>query len=250
MQLDDRVRIATPEGVAIELTLAGLGSRAIAAAIDLLIQIFAGTLTMMVVSVALLGLFSESDTLVVGILSGLFVTVFVLFPTVFERYGNGKTPGKAIVGIRVVTMSGQPVTFLTALLRNFFRFIDMLPGGYLAGVVAISTTELHQRVGDIVAGTIVIRDSSPRPNLRYLAGVELPLDSNWDVSGVSKDEVTAIRRYFERRPALDIPTQQRIAATLTSRIAGKVLLSERPNSDEEFLLRVLAEKFQRQSRGL
>ena len=250
MQLDDRVRIATPEGVALELTLAGPGSRAMATAIDALIQLFSGSVISGLVAFSLGPLWEESGVLVGGILSGLFVGMFVLYPTLFERFANGKSPGKQAMGIRVVSIGGQPIGFMTALLRNFFRFIDMLPAAYFAGIVAVMTTNLNQRLGDIVAGTIVIRDTTIRPNLRYLAGVDLPNDSTWDVTGVSKDEVTAIRRYFERRPALDIPTQQRISATLTAMIAPNVLLTDRPSSDEEFLLRVLAEKFQRQARGL
>lgn len=250
MPLDDRIRIATPEGVALELTLAGLGSRAMAAAIDALIQGFAGLMISIIVTLSLGPLWEESDTLIGGILSGLFVALFVFYPTLFERYGNGRTPGKQIIGIRVVSTGGQPIGFMTALLRNFFRLIDLFPVGYLVGIAAVITTNLNQRLGDIVAGTIVIRDTAIRPNLRYLAGVDLPADSTWDVTGVSKDEVTAIRRYFERRPSLDVPTQHRVAATLTAMIAPKVLLTDQPNSDEEFLLRVLAEKFQRQARGM
>ncbi len=245
MQLDDRVRIATPEGVALELTLAGAGSRIMATTVDALIQGMVFLVGSGLFSLAALSIGPDSELVIIATQFLWLALVFLGYPTVFERFGSGKTPGKAAVGLRVVTTGGQPVSLTTAALRNLFRIVDLLPGFYVAGLASILATSLNQRIGDVVAGTLVIREARPRSDLRYLASVDLPVDRSWDVSAISEAEVIAIRRYFERRPELDEPTQARVAARLALQIKDRILITDAPRSDEDFLLRVLAEKLQR-----
>lgn len=245
MQLDDQVRIATPEGVALELTLAGVGSRVLATAVDGLIQALIFAIGSAMVGAAALALGPDAEMLILAGQFLWFTLVFLGYPTAFERFGDGKTPGKGVLSLRVVTTGGQPLTLTTATIRNLFRLIDLLPAFYLGGLASILATSLNQRIGDVVAGTLVIRDRPARPDLRYLATVELPSDARWDVSAITESEVIAIRRYFERRPELDEPTQTRLSAQLAIRLRDRVLLTEVPKSDEEFLLRILAEKFKR-----
>ena len=248
MQLDDRVRIATPEGVALELTLAGAGSRIIATALDSLIQGMLFLVGSGLFSLAVLGGGTNSELVIIAVQSLWLALVFFGYPTAFERFGAGKTPGKSALGIRVVTTGGQPISLTTASLRNLFRIIDLLPAFYVVGLTSILATSLNQRIGDVVAGTMVIRESPPRSDLRYLATIDLPLDTSWDVSALSELEVVAIRRYFERRPELDEATRERLAARLALHIKNRIHITDRPRSDEDFLLRVLAEKLQRGTR--
>ncbi|NND03646.1 MAG: hypothetical protein HKN91_12755, partial [Acidimicrobiia bacterium] len=131
---------------------------------------------------------------------------------------------------------------------NLFRLIDFLPAVYGVGIVAIATTELNQRMGDVIAGTIVIRDRELGGTLAYLSSVTLPMDNPWDVTRVSDEEIAVIRRYFERRPHMTDSTRQRLAAKLVRHLHPKVMITDRPTSDEAFLLRLLAEKLQRAAR--
>ena len=76
----------------------------------------------------------------------------------FEAFGNGRTPGKRVAKIRVIHQSGRGINFVEALARNLVRYVDYLPGVYGVGIVAIFLSRRNQRLGDMVAGTLVVRD--------------------------------------------------------------------------------------------
>src|SRR5918996_1968770 len=141
MGYDDRVTIATPEGVDLDLRLAGLGSRFVATTIDLLIQ----SAIIVAAGLALVGveIFSE-DSVVSGVGAAVFAIVFFLviagYDILFEVLASGRTPGKRWTGLRVVRTGGQPVGFLTSSIRNLMRLVDFLPFSYLVGIVAILAT--------------------------------------------------------------------------------------------------------------
>ena len=93
---------------------------------------------------------------------GIFLLiVFLLFWgyfALFEAFGNGRTLGKRVAKIRVIHQSGRGINFVEALARNLVRFIDYLPGFYGVGVVAMFMSRRSQRLGDMVAGTLVVRE--------------------------------------------------------------------------------------------
>ena len=160
MDLDDRKTIQTPEGLDLDLTLAGLGSRMIAAVVD----------TVLIGLLIFLLLFGASQLAVDGFGSGIVVqaaitivvTLVILGYLVgFEALNEGRTPGKRSVGIRVVTVEGDSIGFLAAFLRNLLRVIDFLPAVFIVGAASILLTKTNQRVGDITANTIVIRERLP-----------------------------------------------------------------------------------------
>lgn len=243
--VEDRVQIATPEGVALELTLAGLASRAMAGIIDFMLITGTWILGFLALAAALIGI---SDLLATAVAITLLLVLALLVPAGFEVLMGGQTPGKRTVGLRTVTLTGQPVGWGPALLRNLFRLIDFLPVAYGVGLVAVATTELNQRMGDVIAGTIVIRDRELTGTLAYLSSVTLPMENPWDVTRVSDEEIAVVRRYFERRPHMTETTRQRLAAKLVLHLLPKVMITDRPSSDEAFLLRLLAEKLQRAAR--
>ena len=132
MEFEDTMTITTPEGIDLQLSLAGLGSRFSAALVDLLIQ----------------GLLWLGVTVVwaaFGILRGwgLFAYTIIVFlvlaayNTVFEVLASGRTPGKRLNGLRVVRVGGFPIGFLSSAIRNMLRLVDVLPTAYLVGCVAI-----------------------------------------------------------------------------------------------------------------
>jgi uncharacterized RDD family membrane protein YckC len=157
----DQLNIETPELVAIEMPLAGIGSRFVAILIDYLIwgAAFLVLGVMAAIIIPALHFFGGvSANWAAGI---FFLIVFLLqwgYFALFEAFSNGRTPGKRVAKIRVIHQSGRGVNFLEALARNLVRFVDYLPGFYAVGVVAIFVSKRNQRLGDMVAGTLVVRD--------------------------------------------------------------------------------------------
>jgi uncharacterized RDD family membrane protein YckC len=168
-RLEDVATVETPEQLQLALPLAGVGSRSLAFIIDFLIQLIPIIIAMVMLVTALaLEPFTgrEPKDLVEGrlpvmasaIFSGVtFATNFLYF-TFFDLVSRGQSPGKRALGLRVVRDGGLPIDARSSLIRNFVRTADMLPGFYLVGLTSIFFNEQHKRVGDLAAGTLVIRD--------------------------------------------------------------------------------------------
>ncbi len=157
MELDDRVTIATPEGIELQLQLAGLGSRFIAGLTDLIIQI------VLLVALALVtGAFSGGEGLNATVyVIGAFLILF-FYPIVFEMLTRGRTPGKRLTHLRVVRDTGAPDDLPASAIRSVMRIIDGPLLLYLPTVISILVTARNQRPGDLAAGTLVIREASPK----------------------------------------------------------------------------------------
>src|SRR5690606_17470675 len=180
----------------IELTLAGLGSRFGACALDLLIQ---GVLMVVIITVlGLAGTVVDPDLLVFfqGVGTFVLAVVIVGYYILFEGFNGGRTPGKAAFGIQVVSADGTPLTLGAVTLRTLMRLIDFLPAAYAAGAVSIVASPRNQRLGDLVAGTVVIRTRSKATKPTPLPATER---QGWDAATVTRDEVALVRRFVERR---------------------------------------------------
>lgn len=230
MQLDDRVTFATPEGVVLELVLAGLGSRFLARLLDTVIQfalIFA-----LAVGVNAAG----SSGIIRAITIVLVFLVIFAYDIVFEALNDGRTIGKLAAGIRVVSSTGEPVRFLASAVRNIARIIDFLPFFYLIGSVSIVATERDQRLGDLAAGTFVARDRFPGlSNTPALITVPAEAVATWDVSAISANELQAVRHFLDRRLELRWPARSHFALELSNRLGPKVA-GIPPNSHPEYVL--------------
>ena len=230
MQLDDRITIATPEGVAIEIVLAGLGSRFLARLLDSVIQ-----LAVIVALVLGIGAASTSGVAVAAVIVTVFLVV-VAYDVVFETLNNGRTIGKGAAGIRVVGMLGEPIGFGASSVRNIARIVDFLPVFYLVGTISIVATEHDQRLGDLAAGSVVVRDRFPGLT-QPPAPITVTPDAvaTWDVSAIRPDEVQAIRRFLDRRLALRWPARSYFATDLANRVGPRVV-GVPPNCHPEYLL--------------
>jgi uncharacterized RDD family membrane protein YckC len=159
--ISNQLNIDTPELVSIEMPIAGIGSRFIAIVVDYLILIVGGfvlTLIMIVVIAAVHVFANWSENWIVAF---IFILVFLAnwgYFALFETFWNGRTPGKRAAKIRVIHRSGRAISFLEALARNLVRFVDYLPGFYAVGAIAIFLSKQNQRLGDMVAGTLVVHD--------------------------------------------------------------------------------------------
>ena len=226
MELEDRITIATPEGVELGIVLAGAGSRFIASVIDLAVQLVLIGLALLValvlvgggVGIALLAIAAFAD--------------FYLYDVLFEVLASGRTPGKRATHLRVVRERGNPVDLPASAIRNLLRIVDLLPGAYLVGLTSILLTRRNQRLGDLAAGTLVIRDGATRTGAGAPAPdpaapgspATTPAADGWDVSGVSLEELAAVRRFLERRESLDrrarVELAHRLEQGLRTKVAG------------------------------
>ena len=217
--VQETLRIATPEGVSLELPLAGLGSRFVALLVDFVLQGLAFTLLIVVLVVANAGGYAATAIVAVAVFALLFA-----YPVAFELGAGGRTPGKRWSNLRVVCDDGSPVTFRGSALRNVLRLVDILPALYLVGTIAIFATRNNQRLGDLAAGTLVVREPreaavvAPAP-VEVAEPGELPA---WDVSGLREAELVALRRFLERRDALDATPRNLLARDLAKRLRPSV----------------------------
>ena len=149
----NRVRVRTPEGVVFTFPLAGPVVRCIAWMID---SIAVSTATSIIGGVLVWFAWISID-LTIGLLTVLFFAVSTGYTMVFEYVWRGQTLGKRMMRLRVVDAGGMPLTPGQIVLRNLVRVIDELPLMYLVGGIAMMVSRHAQRLGDLAAGTIVIR---------------------------------------------------------------------------------------------
>ena len=171
MQYEDRLSIPTPEGVDLELTLAGVGSRFVAGLLDQVVQ-----WSVIIALMVLAGVLRDGDglggaegaaaTLAMAAFVVLVFAVQLLYDVSFETLASGRTPGKRWTGLRVVRLDGAPVGFVTSAVRNLLRIVDVLPGFYGVGLVAVLASRRNQRLGDMAAGTLVVRERGARRRAR------------------------------------------------------------------------------------
>ena len=242
VELEDRLSLPGAEGLDVDLVLAGLGSRTVAALIDLALQ--AAVLFVLAVMARLIGLWGVPILYVGGFMALLG------YPVISETFVGGHTVGKAAMGIVVVSSEGSPVTFMSSVIRNVIRVIDLLPGTYFVGAVAILFTARNQRVGDLVAGTIVVQKRFDEAAARHttfayppgmtVAPVLSPHVVGWDLSQVSAEEVAAVRSFLARRAVLDPTHRAQLAQTLSFQLLPKVAGVPLDGGPEMFLERIVA----------
>lgn len=238
MHLDDRLTIDTPEGVSIDLTLAGLGSRLGAALLDAMVLTVVIAAVVIVTGLAGATLSPDLGTFALGMGMLLVTAVLLGYFLVLETLNGGRTLGKAAFGIRVVTLDGSPLGFGEVAVRTLMRLVDFLPALYAAGVVAIVVTARNQRLGDVAAGTVVVRERSIRPPAAIAPG---PPQEGWDVSGLGADDMSLVRRFLGRRAQLNPRKRAELAASIAGRLRPRVTGGE-DRDDEAFLVQLVAEK--------
>ena len=237
---EDRISIPTPEGVELELVLAGVGSRLVGALVDFLIK------AVLLFALWLVSAAAAEDA------GGFFIALTIIasflvlwgYDVAFETLASGRTPGKRAAGLRVVRMGGEPVGFLASAVRNLLRLVDMQPGFLFAvGAITILFSQRNQRLGDLAAGTLVVRERrAPLPAVRPTAPDFATADryAAWDVSGITAYELVTVRRFLERRWQLDPGARGRLGWELAERLRPKVAGAP-PNLHPEQFLEALAE---------
>jgi uncharacterized RDD family membrane protein YckC len=249
VQPTDQLHIDTPEQIALELPLAGIGSRFLAFFVDTLLQVVLG------VAVALL-LLALPSGLAVGWFARAFGTlapaavVFFLFClywgyfAVFEAAWNGQTPGKRYAGIRVIKESGRPINAFEAVARNLLRAVDGLPGVYGVAVVSMMLNRENRRLGDFVAGTVVVHEHATE-ELRPYADAASGAGANGmapSAGPISTDELLLIETYLQRRYDLDPEVRARTAGEIAARLRQRAGIEEEPGQSPDDFLEALAKR--------
>ena len=161
---EDILIIETPERVPLHFALASIGNRFLACAIDHGIQFLAIIVIViaffLLASISDLGnQFSNAPKWVKALMIVIVFLIFSAYFAFFEWIWNGQTPGKRLLKLRVLREDGRPVTFWEAMVRNLLRTLDMMPAPfYSIGLISVFASSSDQRVGDMVAGTVVVRE--------------------------------------------------------------------------------------------
>jgi len=222
-----RGSIITPEAVVLNFELAGIGSRAIAYTIDLVVQ-FASLFAFF--SVAGFAAGGSEVGAIVMLLVGL-ITIVLGYPIYFETFRGGRTLGRMVVGTRVVSVEGAPIRFRQAFIRALLGVIDLLIS---AGGVAVVTALLNrrgQRLGDMVAGTMVIRDSTPTGLTGPVHFWAPPYLAQWaqtvDTSGLGNDGYQLVRDFLTRE-TLSEPARAAVGLELCDLVSERLPHAARP----------------------
>ncbi len=240
--------VVTPEAVPLELVPAGLGSRLLALGLDWLAQ---GLLAMSV----LLAFSPFADSIPQGLgvaLLLVFVTFVVLgYPAIFETMWRGRTPGKAAMGLRVVTNEGGPVRFRHAVTRAVLGLVDFAITSGGAAVISVLATRDNRRLGDLVAGTLVLRERSglkppvpvtfqpPEGLADYAAAL--------DVSRLGADAYGLIRNFLLRAATMPPAARYHLSLQVAGPVAARVAPVPPAGIDAESFLVTVAAAFQRGS---
>jgi uncharacterized RDD family membrane protein YckC len=249
--MERTVEVATGESITFHYELAGLGSRFFAVFIDLAIQLAAA------VSLLLTLAWAQSTFSGAGILPPsvpdktaraieLAIVVFAAFTLffgyfiVFEWLWEGRTPGKRLLGIRVVRDGGFPLDFTSSVIRNLVRILEFSLGFYAISAVSTLLSPQNRRLGDMAAGTIVVRDRKyERESVLDAYVRENPDDPL--VRELSSGERDLIRRYVARRASLNGRARAQLAAQIATPIRPK-LAANYEHLDDDALLVLLVER--------
>ena len=243
----DKLIIDTPEQVQLEFSLAGLGSRFMALFIDSLIQFFAFFFLIIILAIISAGLIFTSEMnkwVIAAYIFGSFLLYWGYF-AIFETLWKGQTPGKRKAGIRVIRDSGREITAKEAMARNLLRSIDLLPGVYAVGMLAVFLSPQNKRLGDYVAGTVVVHDRPPEEsqpfwNTREDAGVSFV-----GIEQVTAEEIQTIETFLLRRLDLPPTVRRQSAARIAEHISAKLQVSEDQKQDLENFLELVVRQFRK-----
>jgi len=268
----------SPEGVRLDLAIAGPAPRIIAYGIDLLIMAVCVVLTFVTVFASLpvgnaIGKWFASllpktanhahpgnpNGALPAQLGGIVFAIFVLAQFViesgyfifWEMLTGGRSPGKALVGLRVVRRNGLPIELGNSMVRNVFRIVDLLPANYLVGLISMLLSPSGDRLGDHAAGTIVIRLDRPQ------AAGEITTSRNPQTLSLTREqlarigprEIELIRGTLRRLSTIPEDRADQLLAEVTETMRQRLELPELPGSDpREFLrdLLTIAERYLRE----
>jgi len=241
---EDILIIETPERVPLHFALASIGNRFLACAIDHAIQVL--SIGLIALTTAILMSFPSIEQIVGSapkwVLAVMILVLFLIFAgyfAFFEWAWSGQTPGKRWLKLRVIREDGRPITFWEAAVRNLLRTLDMMPAPfYSIGLISVFSTNRDQRVGDMVAGTVVVRErEAEAPEFSQVFATPVsdpalrrsfkPVDFTASLSSLTDSEIQVVETFLRRRWDLaDVPRQW-----MAWRVSLPILYKIRPTYD-------------------
>jgi uncharacterized RDD family membrane protein YckC len=253
--MEQVVDVETPEQVVFSYSIAGIGTRAAAVVVDMAI-IMAATLVLFVLALALLiAMGTDRRAGVEMITEGWAMALLVVLQFVimwgyhvgFEGLRDGQTPGKRLLRIRVVRDGGYSVTVGEAAIRNVLRVVDMLPPmTYLVGIIAVLQSRSGKRLGDVVAGTMVVRERVMREQIDQLAPAATEAVSV--TAALSEPEFALLERFLARLPSLSGDARSALVHQLTTRFEAQLPADALPG--EPALAMLYAQERQARAAGM
>ncbi|HTO69009.1 MAG TPA: RDD family protein [Myxococcota bacterium] len=213
--IDTMHAVQTPEGVDLALPVAGPAPRGLAYALDLAVQ----SLGLSAVQTVFYSAGRTGFAVALSLIAAFLINWF--YPVLFEVLGRGQTPGKRVVGLRVVHENGTPIGWSASLVRNFLMVADFLPLLYLAGVTSMCLDSSFRRLGDLAAGSLVVH--APRPR-RTRRPAPAPADAGPAVAPpllLTLEEQRAVIAFAERAALLSPERADELAAIPAALTAGE-----------------------------
>lgn len=234
-----RLEIETSDHVVLRYDLAGGGNRGFAALVDFacaLLLVFGGIAVWAIAGAVL-------PPRVVQPLAGLAIASILLlgwsYFVILEWLWEGQTLGKRLFGLRVISGDGSPASFTAILIRNLVRVVDFLPGVYGLGLLVIVLSGRSQRLGDLAAGTFVVRAPRPRIDLLSLRTTSsVGPGATADVHAMPGELQRLVREFVARERGLDEAHRRRVAAGIAAAIRAR--MPEPPTDDDVELIRAVA----------
>jgi uncharacterized RDD family membrane protein YckC len=281
----DQLNVETPELVELRFPVAGIGSRFLAQLADVLL--IAGFYILLGIVIAIAasaapastGSAPETSTAVKWFIAGMIFVNFMLiwgYFSLFEGLWHGQTPGKRWMKLRVIKDSGRAITLFEAMARNLLRVVDAFPSMYLVGVIAILCNKSQKRLGDMVAGTIVVHERTDEQPLMsqhqsrtFTANiyeetavlgrlkpmgvapdtpvVETPLAAD-AIARLKNEDLHLIDTFFSRALDLSVEKRAELAARVSATIAAKMGVERPAGMEPERLLETVAYRMRGQGR--
>lgn len=235
----DNIGIKTPEYVSLQFQLAGLGSRTAAFIIDQLILTMINIIILIILFIIVVGapntafyLATEVESITIAItIIALFLLNWGYF-FAYEYFSGGRTIGKKIIGIRVIQENGHSITLLSSFIRNLLRIIDMLPANYFLGIIMVFFHSKHKRVGDLVAGTIVVHERYVKKK-KKLTAIEKEIEKRgltktnvdideWSLNSIGAKEWKLIQTYCNRLTQLPMTERNQLTKEVADIIFPKI----------------------------
>jgi uncharacterized RDD family membrane protein YckC len=238
----DNLLIDTPEQIALELPLAGIGSRSLALAVDSLLQFGVILLIILVLflsRVSGISLLVNVGPILLAFIPFLLHWGYFIF---FEIFWNGQTPGKRTARIRVIKESGRPITLVEAIGRNLVRTIDMMPGIYAVGLICMLMNKRNKRLGDYVAGTVVVHEKTIEKVSTIWNSPNAAATADPQATKISPEELVLIETYLNRRSDFNSEVRKKTASQIVTLIKNRTGMKPAEGQSADAFLESIAHK--------
>jgi|ERR1044071_1192592 uncharacterized RDD family membrane protein YckC len=236
---EETLIIETPERVPLHFALASIGNRFLACAFDHALQTLCIALLYLIFTLVDFGDLRDAPKWALALFIIMAFVIWSSYFVIFEWRWNGQTPGKRWLKLRVIREDGRPITFWEAAVRNLLRLFDIMPFPfYSIGLISVFISTRDQRVGDFVAGTVVVRErETEAPTFSQVFNVSVSdtalrrsfkaVHFTADISSITEREIEVVETYLRRR--YDLPDQARM--WMAWRVAMPLLYKLRPAYD-------------------